>query len=113
MTTDIKFNAEEILEKLSPKIMADMEDKFTKQVITELDWSIKNNIQNLVANFFEEHIKDELKAKFTEMKPQILEQLAIGIIKTCEHMANAMAEKAVTNLSSGYLTSEIFGKLFR
>lgn len=112
MSTDIKFNAEEVLQRLAPKYMEELEEKFAQQVVKELDWSLKSKIEELTTDFFNEHIAKELEVKFNEIKPKIVEQIAIGVVKTCEALSEQMVKKSIENLSRSYVTSEIFKKLF-
>lgn len=110
-TTTVAFDAEEMLKRLMPKYVEKLEKDFADNVISALDWRVKNEIDKLMGDFFEKELISLLSNKLNDRKAEIAEHIAKAVAKSFEHLADAIIDKAVKNVANSWKMEKVLKEL--
>lgn len=100
-----------ILENSKEDIQKTVVTKLKEDIINNYYWSLRDNINSIVKEFFEEDLKDDLKAILKDNKELFIQQLQDGIVESASGIAKKMVEVSTENLT-GYKGKDIITKLF-
>ena len=104
-------NIKKILEESKDEIQSTVIAKLKEDIINHYYWSLRENIQTVVREFFEEEIKDNMKELLSKNKGLFIEQLQAGIVESAAGIAKKMVEVSTENLT-GYKGKDVIAKLF-
>lgn len=102
----------EILDKDKDFIKEEVNKQLKQRIIDGLAWHMQDEVTEIVKEFFETDLKDEVLATLKDHKGEILDQIKQASINISAEVAKAMTKKAVENLTSSYKSNSIIKSLF-
>jgi len=107
------FDIERILENASEEIGKKAEEKLTESIINSIEWNLRENIEKVANEYFNENIKPKITAALLEKEDLIIEKILSHISDIGDIAGKALVAKATKNMENSWQLSKVHEGLFK
>ena len=100
-----------IVENSKEEIKQSVIAQVKKGVENQLSFQMECQIKEIVTEFFEKEIKEDIVKMMQDSKEQILSEIKKGIIESCGELAKALTTKATKNINDSWKLGKITKEL--
>ena len=112
MTKTIQKELEEIFSNSKDAIQKAAIDQINSSIRDNISWSVKNEVENLTAEFIKE-IKPEIQESLKSNKEILIKAINKGILDSITILAEKMTANAAKNIEYDYNADKIISYLIK
>jgi SLT domain-containing protein len=103
---------EEILKESKNELIIQTKNALKEKIMSSMDWQLSNQISNIVKEFIEQNLKDDIQKAVLDSKQEIINSITPIFASVGAELAKAMQTKVVKVMSDGWKADKIIKSLF-